>query len=95
MGWGSTYGAIVEALDRLDRNDTAYLYVSQPYPLTENIKEYCAAAEQIICVENNATAQFATLLRSTFGIEADRTILKYDGMPFSVEDLEKRLKEVL
>jgi 2-oxoglutarate ferredoxin oxidoreductase subunit alpha len=45
-------------------------------------------------VENNATAQFARLLHRATGVTAQEKILKYDGMPFSVEELAACFKKV-
>ena len=36
IGWGSTYGIIKEALDNLNREDTAFLYFKQVYPLHDS-----------------------------------------------------------
>jgi 2-oxoglutarate ferredoxin oxidoreductase subunit alpha len=44
-------------------------------------------------VENNVTAQLAGLVKCQ-GIRVDETILQYDGRPFSVDGLLKRVEEV-
>ena len=44
-------------------------------------------AKLTICIENNATGQFARLLRSETGYEFKYRINKYDGRPFTVENL--------
>jgi 2-oxoglutarate ferredoxin oxidoreductase subunit alpha len=48
----------------------------------------------LIAVENNVTAQLAGLVKC-HGIKVDQTILQYDGRPFSVDGLSKRLEEVI
>jgi 2-oxoglutarate ferredoxin oxidoreductase subunit alpha len=48
-----------------------------------------------VIVENNGTAQFGQLIRMQTGFDMDHKILKYNGLPFSVEELEERLKSVL
>jgi 2-oxoglutarate ferredoxin oxidoreductase subunit alpha len=55
-------------------------------------QEYLERAEKIIVVENNATSQLGSLLMLETGIEPDGSILKYDGHPFSVEELAGRLR---
>jgi len=45
-------------------------------------------------VENNATGQLARLV-ANFGFRVDEKILKCDGRPFSVEELEERVKALL
>jgi 2-oxoglutarate ferredoxin oxidoreductase subunit alpha len=42
--------------------------------------------ERLIAVECNATGQLASLA-GFFGIDVQDRILKYDGRPFSLEDL--------
>ncbi|MCX5782424.1 MAG: 2-oxoacid:acceptor oxidoreductase subunit alpha [Elusimicrobia bacterium] len=92
IGWGSTYGAIKEALDVLKSKNMAMLHFSQVHPLHPSTKDYLLRAKKIIVVENNATGQFANLLKLETGIDAHKRILKYSGMPFSVEELAKALK---
>jgi 2-oxoglutarate ferredoxin oxidoreductase subunit alpha len=43
-------------------------------------------------VENNATGQLVRLIKA-HGIDVDDTILKYDGRPFTLDELEKMVKE--
>jgi 2-oxoglutarate ferredoxin oxidoreductase subunit alpha len=52
-----------------------------------------AGAGEVVCVENNATGQAARLLRE-HGFDPGRSILKYDGRPFAVDELTARLEEV-
>jgi 2-oxoglutarate ferredoxin oxidoreductase subunit alpha len=52
-------------------------------------------AKKTVIVENNGTAQFGQLIRLQTGFDMDHKILKYNGLPFSVEELEKRLTSVL
>lgn len=42
-------------------------------------------------LENNATSQFGTLVQSITGIRMDSKILKYNGLPFSVEEIMEKL----
>jgi 2-oxoglutarate ferredoxin oxidoreductase subunit alpha len=95
VGWGPTYYAIEGALKKLDRDDLAFLYFNQVYPISEDSIDYLKKAKKIICIEENYNAQFARLLKREFGIEANDKILKYNGRPFSVEELVEKLKEVL
>jgi 2-oxoglutarate ferredoxin oxidoreductase subunit alpha len=44
-------------------------------------------ARLTICVENNATGQFARLMRAEKGYEFHARINKYDGRPFTLEGL--------
>jgi len=93
IGWGSTYGPIKEALDNLNKDDTSFLYYKQLYPLHNSTLKSLNKAEKTIIFENNAQGQFADFIRLKTGVKIDKKVLKYNGMPFSVEEVEKNLKE--
>jgi 2-oxoglutarate ferredoxin oxidoreductase subunit alpha len=95
IGWGSTYPILKEALERLGRKDAALLHFKQVYPLHQNTVDFLAKAKKRVNVENNGTGQFGQLLRMQTGFDMDQKILKYNGSPFSVEELEEGLKSVL
>lgn len=95
MGWGSTYGVIKEALDKLERDDLAFLHFKQVYPLYESTLKYLKKAQKTIIFENNATSQFGNLIKLYTGFEIDKKALKYNGMPFSVEEVTKHLKSLM
>ena len=95
VGWGSTYHAIKEALGRLGTKDVAFLHFKQVYPLHPEAIAYFKKAKKTVIVENNGTAQFGQLIRLQTGFDMDHKILKYNGLPFSVEELEERLKSIL
>lgn len=87
VGWGSTYTVISEALEMIEGDDISFLFCPQLYPFSKKLIEYIDAAEKVIVVENNQTGQFADLIQKETGILVPERILKYDGMPFSVEEL--------
>ena len=94
VGWGSTYGAIAETVRELRRGGEKISHIQLtrlwPFPV-EELKEKLGGHRKIIAVENNSMAQMARLMRAESGIEATETILKYDGRPFSVDDIMKHL----
>lgn len=96
LGHGSTYGVLKEVVDILSKEkEIAMLHFSQLYPLPEREKldyiELLENAELAICIENNASGQFAKLLRAETGFEFVHRISKYDGRPFTVENLMEEL----
>jgi len=95
IGWGSTYGIIKEALSNLNRDDVAFLYFKQVYPLHESTIEYLNKADKTVIFENNAESQFANLIKLQTDFKIDKNILKYDGWPFSVEEVTDCLKNLL
>jgi 2-oxoglutarate ferredoxin oxidoreductase subunit alpha len=94
IGWGSTYGAIKEALDNLKNDKIAFLYFKQVYPLHRETKSYLEKAKKTVIFENNANGQFANLIKMETGFEIDEKSLKYNGMPFSVEEITETLKDI-
>jgi len=88
--WGSTRNIAKEALQKLDRDDAALLHFKQVYPLAAQTTEYLQKAEKTIIVENNATSQFAKLIKLQAGIDIDKKILKYNGLGFFVEELAEK-----
>ncbi len=95
VGWGSTKGAIIEAIDLMDKSakfvQPIYL---DPFP-SEEISEYMISANLTIAVENNATGQLAQLIRKEVMKEVDEKVLKYDARPFYPHELAEKLEEML
>lgn len=94
--WGSNYNIVKEALKTLNRDDIGFLHFSQVYPLPQSVVKYFNKPEKMIktiVIENNATAQFANLLKLQLGIKIDATILKYNGLPFAVEEIAAAISE--
>lgn len=95
--WGSSIGPVLEAAERLrdDNTSVATLCFEQVWPLKEDqFMDYLENAKRVICVEGNATGQFAGLLRRETGIEVDGSVLRYDGLPFTPEYIVEHLKEI-
>jgi 2-oxoglutarate ferredoxin oxidoreductase subunit alpha len=92
--WGSTYNVVKEAVKNLGRDDTAFLHFKQMYPLPGQTSDYLKKAKRMIIVENNATSQFAKLIKLHTGIEIKDKILKYDGLSFYVEELIEKLNDL-
>jgi 2-oxoglutarate ferredoxin oxidoreductase subunit alpha len=93
--WGSTYHVVREALDRLGDPELAALHFTQVWPIHRDTARYLARSKRTIALEGNATAQFARLLKLEFGHEVTDRVLKYSGLNFSVEEVARRVREVL
>jgi 2-oxoglutarate ferredoxin oxidoreductase subunit alpha len=92
VGWGSAYGVMKEVVDILSENSNiAMLHFSEIYPFPSSDRfNYLALlqnAKVSICIEHNATGQFARLLRAETGYEIRHRVNRYDGRPFTVNDL--------
>jgi 2-oxoglutarate/2-oxoacid ferredoxin oxidoreductase subunit alpha len=95
IGWGSTYGAVKEALELLGRDDVAFAYFRQVFPLPKGTKAILAKAKRLVLVENNVTGQFGDLIGKELHVGIENRILQYDGTPFSVESLARKLEGAL
>jgi 2-oxoglutarate ferredoxin oxidoreductase subunit alpha len=89
--WGSNFSCVRDALWLVGDSRMAMLHVTQLYPLHLTVKHRMGKAKKVVVVENNATGQFARLLTRETGFPVHETVLKYNGMPFSVEELVSRL----
>lgn len=84
--WGSTYGALKEAVDGLNEkgHKVALLSFTDVFPLDEEVlTPYLKAGVSLINVEGNGTNQFGKLLRMETGVKWTHSINKYDGRPFT------------
>ena len=95
VGWGSTLNVVKEALEEIGREDLSFLHFKQVHPLPPETRKYLEKAEKVITIENNATGQFAKILKLNAGREPDDQILKYNGLPFSKEEVVSKIKDIL
>ncbi|MDO8535461.1 MAG: 2-oxoacid:acceptor oxidoreductase family protein [Candidatus Omnitrophota bacterium] len=90
--WGSNKGVCKELAEKLGLKMVQPVVLS-PFPI-EEFKAAMRGANKIISVENSATGQLKRLL-AEHGVKIDKEILKYDGRPFSVDELEEKVKRVM
>lgn len=100
VGWGSTYGPLKEAVDALSRKiKTALVHFQEIYPLPSHERsgydEMISRARVSICVENNATGQFAYLLAAEKGISFTHKINRFDGRPFIIDSLLEEINGLI
>ena len=100
IGWGSTIGAITEAIEQLkEKGITANsLQIKWIVPFHgDHISDIVTKANLPIIIENNHSGQFYRYLRSETGLTIDAHIRKYDGEPFMphhiVDGVLKQLEE--
>lgn len=87
--WGSNKGVCAEAGKKLGLRIVQPIVFS-PFPLKQ-FKEALRGVKKIICVENNVAGQLTDFVKCR-GINVDERILKYDGRPFSLDELEQKLR---
>jgi len=92
VGWGSTSGAIKDAIKDLDAKFLQILYME---PISQKIKKEIETAEKVILVECNVTGQLGRLIREKTGIKIKNQLLKYNGRPFHSDELNKLIGEMI
>lgn len=90
VSWGSNFNVIKESIQ--NKKDYALLHFVQVYPVNKTIIDYAKKAEKLILIEQNATGEFGQLLKREFGITFDEKLFKYNGSPFSTEEIIDFLK---
>lgn len=95
IGWGSTYNVIKEAMETVGDESVGFLHFKQVYPIHPDTAKYLDMADSLITIENNMTGQFGKLITLNFGHEMDEAFLKYNGLPFSVEELVQKIETIL
>ena len=99
IGWGSTYGALKESVNILNKYGikAGALSFGDIYPLPkENLNKYYKKSKKIINVEQNYTGQFGKLITQETGILMNHSILKYDGRQITGNEIADRIrKEVI
>lgn len=90
--WGSNKGVCIEVGQKLDLPVIQPL-VLNPFPI-QQFKKAVSGIKKLICVESSATGQLPRLINS-YGFNIFEKILKYDGRPFRVEELEEKVKKLI
>ncbi len=90
--WGSNKGVCLEVAEKIGIRMVQPVVLS-PFPKIQ-VTDALSGIERCIVVEDSTTGQLPQLL-ACHGIAVHHTILKYDGRPFSVEGLERKVREVL
>ncbi len=98
LGWGSTEGALKEAVDWLrgegiDAGCINFVDI-WPFPI-EGAKEVLNKGNKLFMVEQNSTAQLGQLIREQTGLVYSGAILKYDGRPFYPYEIVDGVKQYL
>jgi len=98
VGWGSTQGVIREAIQQLAAAGVRANHLHFKYLLPFHSREagqILGRSKRTICVEVNATGQFARHLRAETGYSVHDRILKYDGEPFEPGEISRQVQDIL
>ena len=102
VGWGSTYGPIREAVDRLNSegHKVSQLGIRHIHPLNPNLDELFSRFTHILVPEINdpgiyGFGQLATMLRAKTCNPAIQSLNKIQGLTFRVKEIVVKAEEVL
>ena len=87
--WGSNKGVCTEVGENLGLR-VVQVHVFSPFPV-KKLDQALEGVKKLVSVENNATGQLARLVKS-YGFTVDTRISKYDGRPFTVDQLQRELE---
>jgi len=95
LGWGSTYGSISSAVEKMQREgksvSAAHLRHLNPFP--RNLGEVLAAFETVIVPEMNL-GQLCTMIRAKYLVDAV-PFSKVKGRPFQIREIVRKVEEYL
>jgi 2-oxoglutarate ferredoxin oxidoreductase subunit alpha len=95
LGWGSTYGSISTAVERLQSEgksvSAAHLRYLNPFPA--NLGEVLSGFETVIIPEMNL-GQLCTMIRAKYLIDAV-AFSKVKGRPFQIREIVRKVEEYL
>lgn len=92
IGWGSTYGSIKSAVDKLRSSglSLAYLHIRHLNPLPDDLGPLLKNYQQVLVAELNS-GQLCQLIRATYLVDA-KSISQCNGQPFTVSHLVKAIE---
>jgi 2-oxoglutarate/2-oxoacid ferredoxin oxidoreductase subunit alpha len=98
LGWGSTKSAIVDAIRRLDPEGRTYSFLQirmmRPFPAGP-VRELLETAGKVVCFDGNYSEQLARLVRVETGFLPQHRVVKYDGRPFSEDEVVVALEHAV
>jgi 2-oxoglutarate ferredoxin oxidoreductase subunit alpha len=95
VGWGSTYGAITQAVRRARAKglSVSHIHVRHIWPLPENLGDLLKGFDKVLVPEMN-TGQFKTVLRDQYLVDA-KPLNKTSGQPYTIAELEAAIEAEL
>jgi 2-oxoglutarate ferredoxin oxidoreductase subunit alpha len=98
LSWGSTKGAILEAMEKLKSEGykLKFIQVKLLHPFPRNLViDMLGSSKYLIDVEQNKMGQFGMILKREILRDIDYYVLKYNGRPMSLSEVYLALKLIL
>ncbi|MFA7681972.1 MAG: 2-oxoacid:acceptor oxidoreductase subunit alpha [Candidatus Peribacteraceae bacterium] len=93
VGWGSTKGAILDAMEEMQNMRIGYLHYTYLWPLrTERLLELAEQSQKTVLIEGNQQGQLGMLLQQECDVQFDQKILMYDGRSPTVDNIVAALR---
>ncbi len=96
VAWGSTKGTILDAMKILAEEGTSVNFLQcrlmRPFP-TEAVERILRSAKRLVLVEENYSGQLGALIAEKTGVRIADRVLKFDGRPFSEDEMVAALRE--
>lgn len=96
VGWGSTFGALYQAVRRLGRthpDQVSHIHIRHISPFPKNMAALLAGFDKVVVPEMNM-GQLATLIRDKLGMKVVQ-FNKVTGQPFLIEELVEFIEKEL
>lgn len=93
IGWGSTYGAIREAVEQLKAPGIGHLHLRSLCPFPRKLRELADHFDQILVPELNS-GQLALLLRAELQ-RPIHSLTKVQGKPFRTDEIVRQVQVLL
>ena len=92
VGWGSSKNVMRDIIKEYAEKGVKvnYLHYSFVFPLkTEVLKKFFKENKNVNLIEGNYQGQLGNLIEAKTGLKFKNRLLKYNGRPFFLNDLEK------
>lgn len=97
LSWGSTGGVVEDAMKVFEERSIRVNSLNLKYlwPFRKEVVNAFLHSKNLVLVEGNHNAQLGSLIKMKTGIDIEDKILKWDGRPFFVEEIIKKLEDIL
>ena len=95
ISWGSNNNAIIEAMGKVKGEKVNFFPIKYMCPFQPGVWEVLNKAKKLLLVESNYSGQLGRLIREETGIEIKEKLLRYDGTIITVEEICKRIEELI
>jgi 2-oxoglutarate ferredoxin oxidoreductase subunit alpha len=97
VSWGSTKGAILDAIDNLQKDGIAVKFIQvrllNPFP-SDLVRSLLGNSRAVVDIEMNYSGQLGSLVRQHVGRQPDYLVVKYNGRPMSLDEVYNAVRRI-